>query len=241
MKLKNKTAVLVGTGRTLDQEVLALFHTEGASTAYIQIGGNKENVRNSSIPMENVLYCPIESNAPDVAKETVQNILENFGRIDTLVCNAIPRVEEGNILELSDESWLKAANIALTGQYLLCKNMIPSMPQGSTVTFVSSSMAMRAEPNSFGVSALSFGVLGLMRSIAADYSAQGIRVNAVCPSTCIEEMSSDAAGNSYAQLNLMKRNGAAGEIAKSILFLSTEDSSFISGTTLPVDGGLHIF
>lgn len=244
MKLNNKTALIVGAANPVNRETAALFIKEGARVAFFDPytdfdGGFVWELQEQG---GTVLYQHVDITDFEAVKAMVERTVEIFSGVDVFVAGAFSRLAPVPTMEVEDAQWHQETQVCLTGQFLCCKYLIPVMEkQGGSIVFVSSGLAMRAEPDCLISSSVAFGILGFMRCIASDYSQLGIRANAICPGVCAEELPQPQEEEAYAKLNLMKRHAAAGEIAKGILYLACDDSSFVTGTTLSVDGGLHIF
>jgi len=237
MKLNNKVSVIVGYGGALEQETARLFAQEGAKIVFADLSGGDGQPFMEELKAQghDVLYQHMDIKNPEEVQAVMARAGETFGGIDVLVSAAAVPSSRKPTLELEDEEWLHAIDVGLTGQYLCSKYALQGMKRGGSIIFVSGSEAMRAEPDGLCRSAVARGMLGLMRSIASDYSQVGIRANAVCPGAWGEK------DEQLAGFTLMKRMGKAEEVAKSILFLASDDSSFVTAAVLPVDGGLSIF
>lgn len=243
MKLNNKTAVIVGAVNMLNCETAKIFLKEGGRVVFIDSSCHKQKHFFDELAAQGypIQYRHADITSSENVRQLSDEIVRSFTTIDVFVAAAFTPLAPTPSLELDDSYWQNGVDIILTGQFLCCKYLIPHMAKNSSIVFVSSSQAMRSEPNGLCSSALSFGLLGMMRSIAADYGPVGIRANAICPSTCQEELQNAEAEEEYAKLNLMKRHGKAAELAKGILYLASDDSSFVTGAVLNLDGGLHIF
>lgn len=237
MKLNNKVSVIVGYGGALEQETSRLFAQEGAKIVFADLSSGDGQPFMDKLKEQgyDVLYQHMDITKPEEIQAVMTRAEEVFGGIDILVNAAAASGSRTPTLELADDAWYQAIDVGLTGQYLCSKYALQTMRRGGSIIFVSGSEAMRAEPDSLCRSAVAQGMLGLMRSIASDYSQVGIRANAICPGAWGEK------DEQLAGFTLMKRMGKADEIAKSLLFLASDDSSFITAAVFPVDGGLSIF
>ena len=173
-------------------------------------------------------------------KNMVDSFYSNFGEIYGLVANAGIYIRK-RIGEMNLEDWHRTININLNGAFYLVKASLPYISQGSIV-FVSSQLAFKGSESSVAYGASKAGILGLMRSLALQL-APNIRVNAVAPGTIDTDMIA-----SYTLERRKEREekiplriiGKPEEVANVVAFLLSEDSSYITGATIDVNGGLYI-
>ena len=175
---------------------------------------------------------------------------EQFGGIDILVNNAGLLIE-GTAEETSDATWDKIFDVNLKGLFRGCRAVIPQMRQrgGGAIVNLASIDALSGAIGHLAYSASKGGVTALTRSLATDHAVDNIRVNAVCPGTIttpmVEKMFKDtgdinAARNASIAKHPLGRLASAGEVASVIVFLCSNDASFITGQSVSVDGGRSI-
>lgn len=191
----------------------------------------------------------------DVTKETewsqaVALIRKQEGRIDALINNAGIR-ESGSIEETTLAQWYRLIDVNLTSCFLGCRAVVPLMREsgGGTIVNVGSITGIRGTENMVAYSASKSGLVAMTASLALDLAKDGIRVNAVCPAAIRTRMvtqwlsdSDDPAATELAvlQKHPIGRLGRADEVASVIAFLASDDSSFMTGLSIPVDGGRSI-
>jgi NAD(P)-dependent dehydrogenase (short-subunit alcohol dehydrogenase family) len=184
----------------------------------------------------------------DYAKAVVALAIEKFGRLDVAYNNAGTLGEMGPTTSVSVEGFNNALAINLTSAFLGAKHQVPAMlEQGGgsiifTSTFVGYSFAF---PGTASYAASKAGLIGLTQALAAEYGAQGIRVNAVLPGAVDTPMYRDMNDTAESQtfitnLHALKRVATPEELARSVLYLASDDSSFVTGTASLVDGGASI-
>lgn len=173
-------------------------------------------------------------------KNMVEDFASNFGPIYGLVANAGIYIRK-RVYEMSIEDWQKTMDVNLNGPFYLVKAALPHMPSGSIV-FVSSQLAFKGSSSSVAYGASKAGVLGLMHSLALQLAPK-IRVNAVAPGTIATDMISNYTPEQLEERERaipLNRIGKPEEVAKVVTFLIGEDSSYITGATLDVNGGLYM-
>jgi NAD(P)-dependent dehydrogenase (short-subunit alcohol dehydrogenase family) len=183
----------------------------------------------------------------------VTRAVEAFGGLDVVVANAGIGLG-GTIADVSDEAWQRTLDTNLTGAMRLVRAAIPALAArgGGSVVLVSSVSGLVAAPSSAAYVASKAALIGLAAAIAVDHAAQGIRANALCPGWVRTPMGDEAADElaeelgvdreeAYRLLNApvpMRRPAQPEEIAACAAFLASDDASYVTGTSLVVDGGL---
>jgi NAD(P)-dependent dehydrogenase (short-subunit alcohol dehydrogenase family) len=185
-----------------------------------------------------------EANALSFIRRTV----EAYGRLDILVNNAGMRLYQ-TVVEASEESWDAILGVNLKGYAFCAKAAIPEMRRsgGGSIVNIASQRAFIAGGNMVQYDSTKAAVIGLTRGMALDHAGEGIRVNAVCPGpifTRFHERRAAEAGKTpeefiraFGEGTMLKRPGSPLEVAYCVLFLASNESSFITGTPLLVDGG----
>jgi NAD(P)-dependent dehydrogenase (short-subunit alcohol dehydrogenase family) len=177
----------------------------------------------------------------------VQHALDTFGALHVLYNNAgIFPADDGGVLDTPESTWARVMDVNLKGVWLGCRSAIPAMRAsgGGAIVNVASFVAlMGAATAQIAYTASKGGVLSMTREIAIEYAREGIRANALCPgpiaTPLLEELLSDAERRARRMVHIpMGRLGRAEELAKAALFLACDDSSFMTGAALVVDGGI---
>jgi len=172
-----------------------------------------------------------------------------LGPIDVLF-NCAGYVHAGTVLDCEDKDWDRSFDINVKAMYRLIRATLPGMLAkggGSIVNVASVASSLKGVTNRFAYSASKAAVIGLTKSVAADYVAKGIRCNAICPGTVespsLEERMKALGGNldevrrAFTQRQPMGRMGKPSEIAQLAVYLASDESSFTTGTTHVIDGG----
>jgi len=178
-------------------------------------------------------------------------LAEETGAVDIL-CNIAGFVHHGTILDCDEDDWDFSFNLNVRSQYRMCRAFLPAMVAaggGSIINISSIASSIRGLPNRFIYGTTKAAVLGLTKSIAADYITQGIRCNAICPGTVQSPSLDDrinafddpvAAREAFIARQPMGRLGTAEEIAAMAVYLASDDAAFTTGTAMVVDGGVAL-
>lgn len=252
MRLKDKVALITGAASGIGKSTSVLFGQEGAKVMCVDVNGDGADQVAHQIADSGGEAASL---TVDVAREEdvqrmVRETVERWGRLDVLYNNAGIGFG-GPVTQVAEEEWDRLIDINLKGVFLGCKHAIPEMAKqgGGAIVNTASDAGLR------GVSFLSTycaskgGVVLLTKSLAVEWARQGIRVNCVCPGviqTPILEPFLSQAGTGreavlerMAQMHPLGRVGQPEEVARAVLFLASDEASFITGVALPVDGGLE--
>jgi len=251
MKLKDKIALITGGGSGIGFATAKLFLKEGAKVVIADV--SKENGERALKEIAEMGYDAIYIQA-DVSKEQdarrmVEETISKHGRLDILFNNAGIWLE-GRVEDLPVEQWDRIMDINLKGVFLCSKYAIPQMKKqkGGVIVNNSSVNGLVGDYGDPAYCASKGGVALLTRAMALDYAQENIRVNAICcgeietPMFLLEAKTAGKSPEEYyremAKYHPIGRLGKPEEAAKAVLFLASDDSSFVTGTLLSVDGGL---
>ncbi len=257
--MKDKVAIVTGAGSILagvgnGKATAIVFAREGAKVMAVDYNLEAAEETRRLIEEEGgecITFKVDVSKASD-CERMVEACLEKFGRIDILH-NNVGMGGYGGPVETSEEIWDKTLTINLKSMFLTCKYVLPHMEkQGSGVIInISSLNAIRAQPAPAVAYACSkAGVIALTREVALQYAAKGIRCNAILPglmkTPMVEFYNPDAYGDGDVELMWRRRDamcptgkqGESWDVAYAALFLASDESKYITGTTLLVDGGI---
>jgi NAD(P)-dependent dehydrogenase (short-subunit alcohol dehydrogenase family) len=241
MKLKGQVAIVTGAGRNIGEEVAKLLSNEGAAIAVVDLDkGRAEKVAgdiNAAGGKAKAFIC-------DVAKEadidaTVKGVTEAFGRVDILV-NNVAISDNKHMLDITTEEWNRTIAITLTAPFLFGKYAAKAMiaaGNGGKIVNVSSTSGYYGRNRAVAYTAAKGGVVNLTKSMAIQLAPHNIRVNSVVPNKIGSPVGKDDFDPTRPVKNLVGRPGVPIDLANAILFLVSDDSSFIVGSDLFVDGG----
>jgi len=244
MSVRGKVALITGAGTGIGKATAERMSADGAHVIAGIIGEEERAVASGFT--QRILDVRLQSDW-DAA---LADCREQFGGIDILVNNAGLLIE-GTAEETSDATWDKIFDVNLKGLFRGCRAVIPQMRQrgGGAIVNLASIDALSGAIGHLAYSASKGGVTALTRSLATDHAVDNIRVNAVCPGTIttpmVEKMFKDtgdidAARNASIAKHPLGRLASAVEVASVIVFLCSNDASFITGQSVSVDGGRSI-
>lgn len=242
-RLEGKVAVITGAGSGIGRASALLFAREGAKVVCADISGREKEtaaeIGNAAVPVSVDV-----ANSGDV-QNMVTAAVDAFGRLDVLFNNAGLSGPRGPVADLDEAAFDTVVAVNLKGAFLGMKYAIPAMlaTGGGSVISTASASALVGWKNIAAYSAAKGGVVQLTKSVALDYATSGIRVNAICPGmtwTGLAGAGPDGDSGPPADLippQPLKRWGLPNELASAALFLASDESSFITGAAIPVDGG----
>lgn len=239
-KLQNKVAVITGGASGIGAATARLFVKEGAKVVLVDLNEEKGNAFEAELKEQNAEALFIKANITseeEVAKVFKQTI-ETFGKVDVVFNNAgIGRVHSSHDLEYSE--WRNTVNVDLDGVFLVAREAIREFlkADGGVIVNTASMYGWVGSPGSAAYNAAKGGVINLTRSLALEYAEQNIRINALCPGFIDTPIIPEESKEALRSMTPMKRLGKDEEMAKAVLFMSCDDSSFMTGNTLTVDGG----
>ena len=248
-RLDGKVALITGAGNGMGQVASVLFATEGARivVADFSEAGGAETVAAVEAAGGKAAFVKVDVANPDQVSAMIDFAMTRFGALNVLYNNAgIFPADDGGVTETPEPTWDRVMEVNLKGVWLGCKYGIPAMLAsggGSIVNVASFVALMGAATAQIAYTASKGGVLAMTREIAVEYGRKNIRANSLCPgpvsTPMLEELMSDPARKARRLVHIpMGRLGQAEELAKAALFLASDDSSFMTGAQLVVDGGI---
>ncbi len=251
--LDNKICIITGGAGSLGLASAGLFLGEGARVMLVD---NDENALIGAKDSLGSRAAYLQWHVSDVAntidtKAYLQHTIDLWGQLDVLFCNAGVSGVVTPVEDYPEDEFDRAIAVNLRGAFLACKYGLAHMSTGGSIIMTTSIMGVSANPGISGYAASKHAIIGLMRTIAKETAARGIRVNALAPGpidntfqTDVESKISDMTGiDATAMINQripLGRHGQAQEIAQMALFLASDQSSFSTGSVFMADGGLGI-
>ncbi|WP_018296836.1 SDR family NAD(P)-dependent oxidoreductase [Corynebacterium lubricantis] len=248
--LEGKTAIITGAAMGMGEATAHLFGQAGANIVIADFNEEKGQQVADNVASETgakTLFVKVDVSDSQMVQDLVAKTVEEFGSLDVAVNNAAMTPDNGLASEFDEEYWDKLMAVDLKGTALCQKYELQQMIKqgtGGSIINISSVSGHRPQPNNIAYVAAKHGVEGLTKVAAMENGAHNIRVNTVAPGAidtpmlrgAIEEFGLDEV--SYApQLSLLNRFGQAHEIAQASLWLASDASSYLTGTTIHADAG----
>jgi NAD(P)-dependent dehydrogenase (short-subunit alcohol dehydrogenase family) len=245
-RLNGKVAIVSGGSSGIGRAAARLFAAQGARVAIgdVDQAGGEETVRQAQALGGEVFFQRTDvSNAADVSA-LVNAALKRWGALHVLLNNAYWGPTGRNVLTTTEEEWDRTQQVTLKSMYLMSRAAIPPMLKagGGSIVNLASVAGLVGSRNFSAYAAAKGGVIALTKSMATDFGKQGIRVNCIAPgpidTPAIAELKKDPKWLEF-QMNrlLLDHLGRADDIAYAALYLACDESSFVTGSTLVVDGG----
>ncbi len=249
MRLKDKNAIITGSGSGIGRESALLFAEEGARVivADVNEAGGTETVDMITKAGGTAHFIRTDVSREDDVRGMIEFAEKQLKRLDVLFNNAgVFLPDDDSVTNTGADVWDKVMDINLKGVYLGCKYGVPALLRaggGSIINTASFVAVMGAAAPQIAYTASKGGVLAMTREIAVEFAKKNIRVNAICPgpveTPLLKELLSDPARRQRRLIHLpMGRFARPREIAQGALFLASDDASYVTGSTFLVDGGL---
>jgi NAD(P)-dependent dehydrogenase (short-subunit alcohol dehydrogenase family) len=245
-RLDGKVAVITGAAGGIGREAALLFAREGASVVVADMSSEAGEATAAECP--GAVFHEVDVSDPASVRALYAAAAERFGGVDVLYNNAgIMPPDDDSILTTEPQAWDRVLAVNATGVFLCCKYGIPHLLDrggGSVINVASFVALVGAATSQIAYTASKGAVLSMSRELAVQFARQGVRVNALCPGPVetpllMRLFADDPAAYERRRVHLpMGRLARPQEIAGAALFLASDDSSYVTGTTFLVDGGL---
>ena len=249
MRLQNKVAIITGASSGIGRATSILFAQEGAKVALVDINdeGGQETLDTITQTGGDAIYIHADQSQAADVEAMVQKTEAIYGRLDILFNNAgISHAADDDALNTTEDVWDLTFDVNVKGVFLCCKFGIPALRRaggGSIINTASFVALLGAATPQLAYTASKGAVLSMTRELATIHARENIRVNALCPGPLRTELlmkylDTPEKKNRRLVHIPMGRFGEAEEIAKAALYLASDDSSFVTGTSFTVDGGI---
>lgn len=235
--MSNRVVLVTGGNRGIGHAIATRLAAAGHQVAITSRSGEADDA-------DGLLVVKADVTDPDSVDAAVSEVEEKLGNVEVLVSNA-GITKDGLILRMSDDEFTAVVDANLTGSFRVAKRVSKGMMRGrwGRMIFISSISGLGGQPGQANYSASKAGLIGMARTFAKEFSSRGITANVVCPGPIVTDMLmelSDEQRAAFEQAVPIGRLGQPDEIAAAVEFLASESAGYITGTVLPIDGGLSM-
>ncbi len=245
-RLDGKVVVITGAASGIGREAALLFSSEGARLCIADVSA--EDGERTASECTDAFFFEADVTSPESVQSMYRATADRYGGIDVLYNNAgIMPADDASILETEPDAWQRVQDVNAKGVYLCCKYGIPHLLErggGSVVNVASFVALLGAATSQISYTASKGAVLAMSRELAVEFARRGVRVNALCPGPVetpllMRLFEDDPAAYERRRVHLpMGRLATAREVAQGALFLASDESSYVTGSTFLVDGGI---
>jgi NAD(P)-dependent dehydrogenase (short-subunit alcohol dehydrogenase family) len=248
LKLRDRIAVVTGSGSGIGKSIAIALAAEGAQVAVADIDDARGKQTAKDILQKNgqAIFHRTDVSDPDSVEQLTRSVIDKFRQIHILVNNAAIQVSK-TVVETTLEEWNRQIAVNVGGVFLCSRSFLPHLRQTRGVIInLSSVNAFFVEPACAGYCATKAAILGLTKAMAIDHGREGVRVHAICPGYIDAGLAEGyfqsqpdpvRARAEAGKLHALGRIGRPEEVARLAVFLASEDSSFMTGSPIIVDGG----
>jgi len=240
--LKNKKVVITGGSRGIGLDILKEFYQNGADI--LTIGSNLQNLEIVKKNFPNITIEKLDLKNIDELNQKFPTFLESFGGIDILVNNA--GITKDNLtIRMKENEWQDVIDINLNAVFFICQHSIKAMikKKSGCVINITSVVGHTGNAGQANYTASKAGIIAMTKSLAKEYAKKNIRLNCVSPGFIATDMTNDLKEEYKSELmrNIpLNRLGKGEDIARAVMFLSSNQSSYITGETIHVNGGMYM-
>ncbi|MFP6562225.1 SDR family NAD(P)-dependent oxidoreductase [Paraburkholderia sp. B3] len=249
--LNGKTCLITGGAGSIGTATARRFLDEGARVMLVDLDSSQIDATLAALAHPDAAGCAADVGDASDTRRFVATTLARFGKIDVVFANAGVFGQVAPLTDYPEDVFDRVLRVAVRGSFLTCKYAIPQMNDGGSIIMMSSVMGLTADPGVAAYATSKHAVVGLMRVLAKELAPRRIRVNTIHPGPVANEFqgaierSLDHVLNTDATAFLngvipLRRHADPVEIANGVTYLASSLSSFVTGATLPVDGGMSI-
>ncbi|MBS4214388.1 glucose 1-dehydrogenase [Neobacillus rhizophilus] len=243
MRLKDKVAIITGGGGGIGRATAIRFAQEGAR---LVIADYSEKAGAETVQLVNEIggeakFIQTDMSKPEDVQIMIQETIDTYGKLDILFNNAGVKSGEKKIPDVSFEEWQQVFDVNTNGVFLGLKYAIPQMSSGGSIINTASIAGIKGQKLVAAYSASKSSVMALTKTAATEFGKKNIRVNAIAPgiidTNMVEDWKKTKKWPVLSTANALNRIGYPEEIANLVLFLASDEASFITGETIVIDGG----
>ncbi|HEX3710204.1 MAG TPA: SDR family oxidoreductase [Pseudolabrys sp.] len=249
-RLKGKIAFVTAAGQGIGRAIAEAFIAEGAKVIATDLDASKLK------SLKKATTFSLDARSTDAVNAIAKKVIKEFGAPD-IVANCAGYVHQGSVLDCSEQDWDFSFDINVKSMHRVLRAFLPAMLKnggGSIINIASVASSVHGLPNRYAYGTTKAAVIGLTKAVAADFIRKGIRVNAICPGTIQSPSLNDriatnakktgkslkAVRQDFVDRQPIGRLGTPEEIAAGAVFLASDDSSYYTGQTFQIDGGMTI-
>ena len=245
VNLKGKTALITGASRGIGRAIAQLYADHGCNVAFTYIYEEQEAATLvEQLQTKGVQVLSINSDAADfdAAHAVVKQVVDTFGSLDVLVCNA-GIAQDTLLMRMTEDQWDNVLNINLKSVFNYCHAVTPQMmrQRSGSIIAMSSVVGIGGNAGQANYAASKAGIIGFIKSMSKELGSRNVRANAIAPGFILTDMTLDLPEATRAEMVKMipmRRCGEAEEVAKVALFLASDLSSYVSGQVISVNGAM---
>lgn len=248
--MDNKCCIITGGAGSLGLESARLLLSEGAKVLLVDRSQADLDTAAAALGGDNILTVAADVTDAAQTQAYIGKAIDSWGQLDVLFSNAGVSGTNAPITDYPEDIFDNVIDVNVKGSFLACKYAIPHMTSGGSIIVTSSIMGVQARPNSVGYITSKHALVGMVRCVAREVAGKNIRVNILAPGPIDNEFQSTIEGRMSKMMNVdatamldqmipLGRHAQPGEVAKSVLFLASDQSSFSTGSVFMADGGFN--
>lgn len=248
--MDDKCCIITGGAGSLGLESARLLLSEGAKVLLVDRSQADLDTAAAELGGDNILTVAADVTDAAQTQAYIGKAIDSWGQLDVLFSNAGVSGTNAPITDYPEDIFDNVIDVNVKGSFLACKYAIPHMTSGGSIIVTSSIMGVQARPNSVGYITSKHALVGMVRCVAREVAGKNIRVNILAPGPIDNEFQTTIEGRMSKMMNVdatamldqmipLGRHAQPGEVAKSVLFLASDQSSFSTGSVFMADGGFN--